>query len=174
MTGKTFLNRIANGKKDIISILLNLLQELNCTYCVIDGLGVNAYAEPVVSLDLDIVLIADRVVDFRAAVSSSGMKVEEFKHSINISTAESDLRIQIQTDQRYQDFLFRSELKQVLGYTMSVASLSDLLKGKVWVYSDETRRKSKRQKDLSDIMRLVETYPFLYEQLPPSIQSYLD
>jgi hypothetical protein len=44
----------------------------------------------------------------------------------------------------------------------------------VWAYSDEARRKSKRQKDLSDIMRLVETHPELRSQLPSEIVSQLD
>ena len=57
---------------------------------------------------------------------------------------------------------------------MSVAGLSDVLRGKIWAYSDETRRKSKRQKDLSDIMRLVETHPELKSELPSEISSQID
>jgi hypothetical protein len=171
MKGKTFLNSVANGETDIISILLSLLDETRSEYCVIGGLGVNAYAEPVVSLDLDLVVIADRIADVQSAAESRGMKVEEFEHSVNLSVAGSDLRVQLQTDPRYQDFLARSETRQVLGYTMSVASLQDILRGKVWAYSDETRRMSKRQKDLSDIMRLVEAYPELRQELPPEIAS---
>jgi len=55
----------------------------------------------------------------------------------------------------------------------SVTSLEDLLKGKIWAYSDEERRKSKRQKDLADIMRLIETYPNLAELLPEKIKKLL-
>jgi len=102
------------------------------------------------------------------------MKVEEFEHSVNISTSGSDLRIQLQTDPRYQEFLSRSKHRDVLGYDMSVASLHDILRGKVWAYSDKTRRQSKRQKDLSDIMRLVETHPHLRNELPPEIADQLD
>jgi len=36
-----------------------------------------------------------------------------------------------------------------------VASLEDVLKGKIWAYSDEARRKSKRQKDLADMSRII-------------------
>ena len=174
MTGKTFLNRVANGETDIIRILLSLLEETGAAYCVIGGLGVNAYAEPVVSLDLDLVVISDHISDVRLLAQSKGMKVEEFEHSVNLSISGSDLRIQLQTDPRYQEFLSRCEQRNVLGYSMSVASLEDILRGKVWAYSDDTRRKSKRQKDLSDIMRLVETHPELRDKLPPEIQSQLD
>jgi adenylosuccinate synthase len=57
---------------------------------------------------------------------------------------------------------------------MSVASLQDVLRGKGWAYSDETRRRSKRQKDLADILRLVETYPELARELPPNIAAELE
>jgi hypothetical protein len=174
MTGKRFLNSVANGKMDIVQVLLSILQQTGSTYCVIGGLGVNAYAEPVVSLDLDLVVVSDHISDIRSVAEAKGMKVEEFEHSVTLSISGSDLRIQLQTDSRYQDFLSRCEQRDVLGYSMSVASLQDILRGKVWAYSDEARRKSKRQKDLSDIMRLVETHPELRSQLPSEIVSQLD
>jgi hypothetical protein len=174
MTGKTFLNNIANGETDIVSTLLSLLDDTDSEYCVIGGLGVNAYAEPVVSLDLDLVVVSDHIPAVRSAAEARGMKVEEFEHSINLSAPGSDLRIQVQTDPRYQEFLARSKQHDVLGYTMSVASLQDILCGKLWAYSDEARRKSKRQKDLSDIMRLVETHPDLRSELPAEIAVQLD
>jgi hypothetical protein len=56
---------------------------------------------------------------------------------------------------------------------MQVASLKDVLKGKVWAYSDDTQRKSKRQKDLADIMRLIEAHQELEDQLPSAIREVL-
>jgi hypothetical protein len=102
------------------------------------------------------------------------MKIERFEHSVNLSASGSDLRIQLQTDPRYQDFLSHCEQRNVLGYNMFVASLKNILRGKVWAYSDQARRKSKRQKDLADIMRLVETHPELHSELPAEIASQLD
>jgi len=174
MTGKNFFNSVANGEVDIIQILLSLLEETGSPYCVIGGLGVNAYAEPVVSLDVDLVVVSDCLGALRSAAASRGMKVQEFEHSVNLSLTGSDLRIQIQTDPRYQEFILRSERREVLGYEMSVASLRDILRGKVWAYLDEGRRKSKRQKDLSDIMRLVESHPELKAALPSEIVLQLD
>ena len=174
MTGKTFLNSVANGEIDIIQILIALLEQTNSAYCVIGGLGVNAYAEPVVSLDLDLVVISDRMSDLCSVAKSKGMKVEHFEHSVNLSATGSDLRIQLQTDPRYQDFLSHCQQRNVLGYNMFVASLKNILRGKLWAYSDQARRQSKRQKDLADIMRLVETHPELRSELPPEIASQLD
>lgn len=172
MTGKEFINAVANGKTDIIQLLLKLLEETDSAYCVVGGLAVNAYAEPVVSLDL--VVVSDRVDALCDAARSKGLKIQGFEHSIDLSILGSDLRIQLQTDPRYQGFLSRACLRDVLGYRMAVAALEDVLQGKIWAYSDQERRKSKRQKDLADITRLVETHPALKEKLPPEIRSQVE
>ena len=174
MTGKEFLNSLANGQSDIVQILLDIIAETASLYCVIGGLAVNAYVEPVVSLDVDIVIAIKDMEATCHAAERRGLKVEQFEHSMNISSPKSDLRIQFQIDPRYQEFISRAELKDVLGYKMYVASLDDVLCGKVWAYTDQTRRRSKRQKDLADILRIIETYPELEAKLPPSLQEELD
>jgi hypothetical protein len=174
MTGKSFLKKVTNGEIDIIQILLSLAEETGSAYCVIGGLAVNAYAEPVVSLDLDLVVVSDRIEAFCESARSKGMKAEEFEHSLNLSATGSDLRIQLQTDPRYQDFIPRAQRREVLGYEMAVACIKDVLKGKTWAFADGTRRKSKRQKDLADIMRLVEAHPELKKELPPEIAAQFD
>jgi len=171
MTGKAFINAVSNGQGDIVGWLLNLLTETSADYCVIGGLAVNAYVEPVVSLDLDIVVLASRAAALAEAARAAGAKVQEFEHSINLSAKGSDLRIQVQTDPRYQDFIGRARTRTVLGYEMRVAALEDVLQGKLWAYSDTARRKSKRQKDLADIARLVETYPALAAHLPNEVRD---
>lgn len=167
------MNALANGETDILQLLLEIVAETRSAYCVIGGLAVNAYAEPVVSLDLDVIVAADKTQEVAAAARARGMKVENFEHSLNLSSPKSDLRIQLQTDARYQEFLARAVEKEVLGYRLRVASAGDVLQGKVWAYLDESRRRSKRQKDLADIMRLVEAHSALETQLPPSIRQRL-
>jgi hypothetical protein len=174
MTGREFMNNVVNGEVDVLEMLLRMLEDTKSDYCVIGGLAVNAYAEPVVSLDLDLVVVSARIADMIEAAESAGMKVEDFEHSINISVRGSDLRVQLQKDPRYQAFIPRAELHDVLGYQMVVACLEDVLAGKIWAFSDETRRGSKRQKDLADIMRLVETHPDLELLLPASIRAKFD
>lgn len=173
MLAKAFLNDVTHSSEDIVQLLLSLLEEAHAAYCVIGGLAVNAYAEPLVSLDLDLVVVMDRIDALRSAALAHGMKVEEFEHSINLSAATSDLRIQVQTDPRYQDFIARAECQEVLGYEMVVASREDVLRGKVWAYRDAKRRPSKRQKDLVDIMRLVEAHPELKGEIPPEVAERL-
>jgi hypothetical protein len=176
MTSKKFLSRLSNGEIDIVEILIDHLHSQNISYCVIGGLAVNAYADPVASLDLDIVLAIDDVEKLLSIISvpEGNFKVEKYQHSINLNHPDSDLRIQIQTDKRYQSFIKNAILKNVLGYEMMVANLEDLLMGKIWAYSDEDRRKSKRQKDLADIMRLVENHPGLTKLLPEKIKKLVD
>jgi hypothetical protein len=174
MTGREFLNTVAHGESDILQLFLNIIKALRTPYCLIGGLAVNAYVEPVVSLDLDIVVAIESVKKICDISKRKGFKVKKHEHSINLTSTKSNLRIQVQTDVRYQSFITRAKLKQVLGYKMKVAMKEDVLQGKVWAYLDKTRRMSKRQKDLADIMRLVETYPNLIIQLPIDIKEKLN
>ena len=173
MMGKAFLNAVANGKIDILQVFLEILAETGSQYCVVGGLAVNAYVEPVVSLDLDIVVISRDIDKVCKVANTKRLKIARFENSINLTSTKSDLRIQLQTDARYQPFIDRAIQKEVLGYRMKVATLEDVLQGKIWAYSDEQRRKSKKQKDLADIMRLVEVYPDLEERLPTSVRNLL-
>jgi hypothetical protein len=168
MIGKKFMNTVANGKEDILQIFLNILKRTKTAYCIVGGLAVNAYVEPVVSLDLDVVIESKDIDKVSKEIVDKGFKVERFEHSVNLTSSKSDLRIQIQTDLRYQEFLSRASSKDVLGYKMNVASIEDVIQGKLWAYLDEKRRMSKRQKDLADIIRMIETYPSL-ENLIPSV-----
>ena len=171
MIGKEFINSVANGKLDIIQMVLDILAETGSRYCLIGGLAVNAYVEPVVSLDLDIVAAIENIEAICKAAKERGFRVERFEHSINLTSKASDLRIQLQTDPRYQEFISNAKPRDVLGYKMKVAKLGDVLRGKVWAYMDKERRKSKRQKDLADIFRIIEAYPELEAALPQSLRN---
>jgi hypothetical protein len=126
----------------------------------------------VVSLDVDIVLAVEDTPGFVDAAGRQ-FRVRSFRHSINLAHPSSDLRIQLQIDPRYQAFIPRARSRSVLGYRMKVAIVDDVLQGKVWAFSDQSRRKSKRQKDLADIFRLVERHPRLKKKLPRTIAGLL-
>lgn len=172
MTKKTFVKRIANAKRDLLKEFVCFLRKKRVPFCIIGGLAVNAYAEPVVSLDLDLVVSAKKVNDLLPLFSKK-YRVKRFTNSINITASYSDLRIQIQTDPRYQDFIKRAKIKNILGYKLSVACIEDVLKGKIWAFQDEQRRPSKRQKDLADIMRLLEADHKLSVLIPDEIKRKL-
>lgn len=170
MDEREFFQRTSNGKIDFLQEFLDVLKTQDVSFCIIGGLAVNAYAEPVVSLDLDMVVVADQLEDLVACLPDK-FAVRYFPHSVNIYSTDSDLRVQLQTDERYQPFVARAECRNVLGYVLPVAALEDVLQGKLWAYADTERRPSKRQKDLADILRLVESHPHLAHLLPETIKS---
>jgi nucleotidyltransferase AbiEii toxin of type IV toxin-antitoxin system len=163
-----FYDRVTLGGGAVIEELLRLLEENGIRYCVIGGQAVNHYVEPLVSLDLDLV-VATSQLEAVEAILAERFAVRRFPHSLNVSTEGSDLRVQIQTDPRYGDFVERAKKGNVLGIEMPVAAAPDVLRGKIWAARDPSRRASKRHKDLADIARLVEANPSLRELVPQEI-----
>ena len=157
-------------RAEFLDRLIALFDADSIRYCVVGGQAVNAYAEPVVSLDLDLAVAVDDLVRAEALLRAN-FSVERHPHSLNVSDAGSDLRVQIQTDPRYSVFAERASLRLVLGIRLSVAALEDVLQGKIWAASDPTRRPSKRLKDLDDIARLLEVSPHLRPLVPPEVLS---
>ena len=143
-------------------------------YCLIGGLAVNCYVEPVYTLDADIVVIASNLPKLSAYLQEQGYKTEEHPHSVNALAPGSELRIQFTTDERYQAFLARSVEAGVLGVRVRVACLEDVTRGKLWAYSDRRRRLSKRKKDELDLIRLAEAHPELRSLYPSELQEQLD
>ena len=128
------------------------------TYCLIGGLAVNCYVEPVYSADVDIVATAVDAPAFSACLES-GL---------------SHIRIQFTTDDRYQAFLARSVESEVLGVRVKIASLADVTQGNLWAYSDPQRRLTKRKKDELDLIRLAEAHPELKSNFPPELRDQID
>jgi len=143
-------------------------------YCLVGGLAVNCYVEPVYTLDADFVVIAAQHQALKRTLAQSGFAVEEFPHSVNAQAPQSELRIQFSSDPRYQPFLDRAQEKQVLGVRVRVASLEDIVQGKLWVYLDPQRRLTRRKKDELDLLRLAEAYPHLRQLYPRELQKQMD
>lgn len=172
MTQKEFFRKVTNQKKDLLEEFTEILKKRKIPFCIIGGLAVNAYAEPVVSLDLDTVIII-KCLSKLLTILKKKYKVKKYPNSVNITCPYSDLRIQIQTDPRYQKFIPKAKYKNVLGYKLPVATIEDVLRGKIWAVEDKTRRASRRQKDLSDILRLIEVKKSLIKLIPTSLKSKL-
>jgi hypothetical protein len=170
MTAKEFQKRVTRDEADLLQEFLRTLESAKIDYCVIGGQGVNAYAEPLVSLDLDVVVVAQRVDELEFLLREQ-FAVDRVSSILAVRATNSDLRIQIQLDPLYQPFLSRKTRREVLGTPMNVAAVEDVLQGKIWAYQDSTRRASKRQKDLLDIARLIETHPKLAAKVPKEIRD---
>lgn len=171
MTAKAFYDWQTSGGGGDVMRLISVLERLDVTWCVIGGLAVNHWAEePVVTADVDIVISMERVEDAVAALQAEGFGVERHPWSINLK-GTSRVSIQISTEAFYSDFPSRAVAADVWGILMRVASREDTLSGKIAAYSDSKRRPSKRQKDLLDVMRLIEAHPALENHLPPSVRD---
>jgi hypothetical protein len=173
MRAAAFWKTVTLDHSNFLESLIALFKDHGIRYCVIGGQGVNAYVEPLVSLDLDLVIAVEQLAQAEALLKPR-YEVERFPPGLNISAAGSELRVQLQTDPRYFEFVKRAAGRDVLGIRLPVASLEDVLQGKVWAASDPDRRSSKRRKDLLDIERIVESYPHLRERVPRDILARLD
>ena len=171
MRALEFWKAVTVDRSNLLESLIALLNEHGIRYCVIGGQAVNAYVEPVVTLDLDLVVAVDQIGMVEELLKDYG--VEHFPHSINISKPGSNLRVQIQRDPCYFSFVDRATEREILGLMLPVASPEDVLQGKVWAAMEPKRRASKRQKDLADISRLLETYPQLRDRVPAEILERL-
>jgi hypothetical protein len=69
MTGREFLNSLAHGQFDLVQTLLDILADTGSQYCVIGGLAVDAYVDPVVSLDIDILVAVEDIGTIRSAAA---------------------------------------------------------------------------------------------------------
>ena len=125
-------------------------------YCLIGGLAVNCYVEPVYTLDVNVVVS------------------ELTLHSLNALAPGSELRIQFTTDERYQSFPDRAVEAEVLGVRVRIAGLEDVTRGKLWAYGDPRQCLSKRKKDELDLIRLAEAHPELRSLYPCELQEQLD
>jgi hypothetical protein len=161
MDGSQFLER-----------LIALLEQSGIRYCVVGGQAVNAYAEPVVSLDLDLAVAVDQMPQAEGILAAS-FRLERHPHSLKVSDPGSGLRVQIQTDPRYAAFVDRASPREILGLRLPVAAVEDVLQGKLWAATDPARRPSKRLKDLADLARLLEVAPQLRPLVPPDVLAKL-
>jgi len=148
--------------------------ELFGPYCLIGGLAVNCYVEPVYTLDADLVMVASGLSALAARLDEQDFKIEEHLHSVYATAHGSDLQIEFTTDERYQAFLARAQPAKVLGILVRVACLEDVTQGKLWAYGDPQRRLSKRKKDELDLIRLAEAYPHLKSCYPSELIQQID
>jgi hypothetical protein len=137
-------------------------------------LAVNCYVEPVYTLDADIVILAERLPELAEHLREKGFRIEQHPHSINALTSDSQLRIQFSTDERYQAFVPRAVEAEVLGVRAKIACLHDVTQGKLWAYTDPSRRLSKRKKDELDLIRLAEAYPDLMPMYPEELRQQIE
>ncbi len=172
MDAKTFFNAVTDSKIDFLQEFIDIINELNINYCVIGGLAVNNYTDPYVSRDIEIVIVANKIEKL-VTVLKKRFRVKELIKSINVTTPLSALIIDIKTDKRYQAFLNGTQLGHVVGYDLMVASIEDVLQGKVWAWENPKHKYSEKVQDWTYIARIIEKYSHLMPKLPKDMQYTL-
>ena len=169
MTRRQFYDWQTAGGGGDVSLLVETLERREIPWCMIGGLAVNHWAkEPMATADVDVVIAAARVEEAVKALRAAGFSARKFKGSVNLK-GRSKVVVQISTEEACRDFPARSVPADIHGILMRVASLPDTLRGKILAWQDTERRASKRQKDLLDILRLVEAHPKLRKSLPADL-----
>jgi hypothetical protein len=169
LTEQQYFDWLTEGGSNDVLRMIAVLDHVQARWCMIGGLAVNHWAqEPLVTRDVDIVVALDQVEPAIPSFESAGFLVKRFPWSINLD-GHSQISIQISTDEMYREFPGRSVPADIHGIPMRVACLEDTMTGKLAAYADKGRRPSKRQKDLADIARLIESHPGLEKRVPASI-----
>jgi hypothetical protein len=173
MTPEEIYESVTNGGASDFATVVEILGR-HGPWCLIGGLAVNCYVEPVYTVDADIVVVAQELAVIADELTTAGFRLEQFAHSLNARKAAGKLNVQFTQDPRYQDFLDRAKPREVLGHAVPVADLKDIVQGKVWAWSDKQRRLSKRKKDELDLIRIGEGYPELRQDMPREIVTQLE
>jgi hypothetical protein len=172
MTAEEIYESVTNGGATDFAQVAAILDR-HGPWCLIGGLAVNCYVEPIYTVDADIVVVAENLAAVRDELAAAGFRIEQFAHSLNASKPGSKLQIQFTQDARYQDFISRAERREVLGNLIPVAKLEDIMQGKIWAWKDSERRPTKRKKDELDLLRIGEAFPKLRHLIPNDIVRQL-
>lgn len=160
MTAAEIYDSVTNGGAGDFAAVVRILDR-HGPWCLIGGLAVNCYVEAVYTVDADIVVATEKLDKAR----------ENLRRDKN---DQSQLQIHLTQDPRYQPFVTRAVKREVLGQSVPVADVKDIVQGKVWAWNDPQRRLSKRKKDELDLIRLGEAYPELRSEMPREIVTQFE
>ena len=165
---------IMSGTTDF-ALVVETLRRHGAGWCVIGGMAVNSYVEPVYTADLDLVVVAADLAPVLADLRVANWRIKEFAYSINAQRragpterTDSMLLVQFSKPADMQPFVDRAVLRPIFGLDVPVAALPDVVVAKLAAWSDATRRPNKRRKDELDLLRLAEAFPAVVDPLLPA------
>src|SRR5258707_6244747 len=124
MTAREIYDLALRGGGNDFQATVELLERLGEPWCLIGGLAVNAYAEPVYTADADFVIVSTQLEFVCAELAGLGFTISHH-FGVNARLPGSGLVVQFTTDPRYQDFIGRAASAEALGVQCRVASLAD-------------------------------------------------
>jgi len=172
MTATEIFDSVTNGGASDFAEGVAVLNRYK-SWCLIGGLAVNCYVEPVYTVDVDLAVVAANLERIGRELEYAGFRVKKFEPSMNAQRSGSKRNVQFTTDPRYQEFLDSATEHEVSGMPVPVANLKGIVRGKLWAWQDEQRRSTKRKKDELDLMRFAEAYPELRPLIPAEIVKQL-
>jgi len=174
MTPKRFYDWQTVGGTDDVMRLVDCLERADVAWCAIGGVAVNHWAaQPMVTQDVDFVVVSNAIDRTVSLLEEAGFRSERFDWSVNFK-GTSAVSLQLSTEDFYKEFPSRAVPADVHGILLRVASLHDTLRGKIKAWSEPARRQSKRLKDLTDIARLVESHPHVWDSLPDVLKGQIE
>jgi len=144
MTASTVFGAIS-GSSDDFQQVVALCESLR-DYCLIGGLAVNCYVEPVYTMDADFALAAAHLGPVKQRLAALGFEVEDHHTRSTRCAPAASFAFNSPRTLGYAAFPARAEIRETLGVRLRVAALADLVQAKVWSWSDPQRRLSKRKK----------------------------
>jgi len=120
----------------------------------------------------DVVVSSESVELAKKLLEEAGFKSERFPWSINFR-GHSKVRIELSTEEFYEDFPGRSVPADIHGILLRAASLEDTLRGKIRAWRERETKQSKKLEDLGDIARLIESNPRLWGLLDEDLKKII-
>lgn len=157
---------------DFFLDLLEVLETNRIYYCLLGGFAVNSYVEPQKNPDMELVVERDQLGPL-VLVLKKRFKVERFFRYIKVHEKHHAAQARILTGDRYQLFVGRTQLQNILGGEIPVASLKNVLKAKEWSALDKNTRPEERRRDLADIARILAVKPSLDKSLSMKLRKHL-
>ena len=146
MGALAFWKAVVQDDSNFLERVTSLLRDNGFSYCVIGGVGVNAYAVPVLTEDLDIIVAIGQLPAARVLLERE-FKVSEFEHTLNVYDPGSKLQVQIRKNPALTEMIARAEPHTVLDLERPVAAPADLIRLKIAAAMEPTGGPSKRGKD---------------------------
>jgi hypothetical protein len=172
MTATEIYESVTNGGASDFAEVVAVLNRHE-PWCLIGGLAVNCFVEPVYTTDVDVVIVAANLEQIECELNAAGFRVTRLEHCMNAQRRGSKLNVQFTTDPRYKEFLANVTEREVLGVIIPVADVENIIRGKIWAWQDRMRRVSKRKKDELDLIRIAEAHPELRSLIPAEIVRQL-